>query len=115
MEGGEFMVNTEGIQHYRKFGYKAKLAPDLLHEDLVQNEHWKSVKFQADRGILHSGSWPHLSTRILRLPAGKKRVILGFNSFCGDAVGECCARAPEHSDAFNRTIKLYQVRSLLFS
>ena len=109
MEGGEFMANSQGIQHYRKFGYKARLAPDLLEEDIVGNPHWRTVRFQADRGILHSGSWPHLSTKISRLPAGKKRVILGFNAFCGDAVGRCCARAPEHSDAFNRTVKFYQV------
>ena len=109
MQGGDFMVNGQGIEHYRKFGYKARLAPDLLEEDTIANPHWRTVKFQGDRGILHSGSWPHLSTRISRLPAGRKRVILGFNAFCGDAVAQCCARAPEHSDAFNRTVKLYQV------
>ena len=37
-----------------------------------------------------------------------RRVILGFNCFPA-TVGECCMRAPEHSDAFNRTVKLYQV------
>ena len=36
-----------------------------------------------------------------------KRVILGFNCFPIE-VDECCRRAPEHSDAFNRTVKLYQ-------
>jgi hypothetical protein len=39
-------------------------------------------------------------------------VILGFNCFPAD-VGECCLRAPEHSDAFNRTIKLYQTMASL--
>lgn len=112
MEGGEFMVNTEGINHYRKFGYKSRLAQDLLDVDLRQNENWKRVRFQADRGILHSGSWPHLSTKIMGLPPGAKRVILGLNVFCGESVGQCCARAPEHSDVFNRTVKLYQVRNL---
>jgi len=28
-------------------------------------------------------------------------------------VGSCCLRAPEHSDAFNRTIKLYQTLASL--
>jgi hypothetical protein len=26
MEGGEFMANSEGIAHYRKFGYKGRLT-----------------------------------------------------------------------------------------
>lgn len=43
-----------------------------------------------------------------------KRVILGFNCFT-DIVSECCMRAPEHSDAFNRTIKLYQTLNQLTS
>ena len=34
-------------------------------------------------------------------------MILGFNCFT-DVVGPCCERAPEHSDSFNRTVKLYQ-------
>lgn len=38
------------------------------------------------------------------------RVILGFNCFPAGPVGDCAARAPEHSDAFCRTVKLYQVR-----
>jgi len=40
------------------------------------------------------------------------RVILGFNCFT-NTVGSCCLRAPEHSDAFNRTIKLYQTLASL--
>lgn len=34
-------------------------------------------------------------------------MILGFNCFTKE-LAECNLRAPEHSDAFNRTIKLYQ-------
>ena len=39
--------------------------------------------------------------------APRRRVILGLNCFPAE-VDECCRRAPEHSDAFNRTVKLYQ-------
>lgn len=40
-------------------------------------------------------------------PNAMRRVILGFNCFPG-SIAECCRRAPEHSDAFNRTVRLYQ-------
>ena len=34
---------------------------------------------------------------------------MGFNLFpFFDPLNECCLRAPEHSRAFNRTVKLYQ-------
>lgn len=39
--------------------------------------------------------------------ASTRRVILGFNCFPA-AISECCSRAPEHSEAFNRTVRLYQ-------
>lgn len=42
-----------------------------------------------------------------------QRVILGFNCFPAET-GECCRRAPEHSDAFNRTVKLYQVGTMWY-
>lgn len=58
--------------------------------------------------MIHDGDFPHLSTPVTVLNNNKKRVILGFNCFTS-TVGECCVRAPEHSDAFNRTIKIYQV------
>jgi hypothetical protein len=62
--------------------------------------------------MLHDGDYPHLSTPVTYLKPGFKRVILGFNAFPAE-VGECCMRAPEHSDAFNRTIKLYQTMATL--
>ena len=73
---------------------------------------WITARYKRNRGILHDGNFPHLSTPIKYIKPGCKRVILGFNCF-SDAVGECCIRAPEHSDAFNRTIKLYQTMASL--
>ena len=116
MEGGDFMANKLGYEHYKKFGYKANLMSfEALEEDIsLHPEHWVRIPFHSNRGIIHQGSLPHLSTRITRLPedslSGKKlkRVILGLNCFVGEAVGICCQRAPEHSDAFNRTVRLYQ-------
>ena len=57
--------------------------------------------------MLFDGELPHLSSKVRYIKPGYKRVILGLNCF-PEALHECCSRAPEHSDAFNRTIKLYQ-------
>jgi hypothetical protein len=85
IEGGVFMVTTEGIDHYRKFGYKGCNGSECeLQSDIQFNPSWKSVPYSGDRGILHSGSWPHLSTKITRIgPTHVKRVILGVNVFAG--------------------------------
>ena len=104
MTGGDFMVNSEGLGHYKRFGYKGALLP--LDDD-VRSGDWLTIKYKRNRGILHDGDLPHLSTPVKRIPMGTKRVILGFNCF-SEAVSECCMRAPEHSDAFNRTVKIYQ-------
>jgi len=61
---------------------------------------------------LHDGNYPHLSTAIEYIRPDYKRVILGFNCFTKE-LAECNIRATEHSDAFNRTIKLYQMMSSL--
>ena len=134
MKGGSFCVNTDGLGHYRKFGYKGKLAKNLLCDkknserecrspikdfdvllnDLQLNPSWQKIRYRRNRGILHDGDFPHLSTPITTIPPGIKRCILGFNCFSGD-VGECCMRAPEHSRAFNRIIRLYQTLGALSS
>jgi len=112
MIGGDFQANVRGVDHYKQFGYKGKLAsPEAFQEDLLSAD-WVRARYRFNRGILHDGNYPHLSTKVTHLKPGTKRVILGFNSF-PRAVGECCTRAPEHSDAFNRTIKLYQTMAAL--
>lgn len=108
IKGGSFCVNTGGISHYKRFGYKAKLnSVEALHFDLETSSDWHTVRYKYNRGILHDGDLPHLSTPVEELVAGSYRVVLGFNCFTSE-VGECCIRAPEHSQAFNRTVKLYQ-------
>ena len=107
MRGGHFMVNMEGLEHYKRFGYKGRLiSEEMLQQDVEHNGDWVRVGYKENRGILHDGDLPHLSTQVESIEEGK-RVILGFNCFT-DVVGPCCKRAPEHSDAFNRTVKLYQ-------
>jgi hypothetical protein len=108
MKGGDFRVNTGGIEHYRAFGYKGKLKdPEALGADLESSCDWHTVRYKFNRSILHDGDLPHLSTPVEYIAQGLFRVIMGFNCFTSQ-VGECCLRAPEHSQAFNRTVKLYQ-------
>jgi len=113
MIGGEFMCNTRGLAHYKQFGYKGRLAgQEALLQDVASSSDWQSIRYKRNRAILHDGDLPHLSMPVKNISststtATARRVILGFNCFT-EQVGECCVRAPEHSAAFNRTIKLYQ-------
>jgi hypothetical protein len=110
ISGGHFAANVDGLEHYKKFGYKGRLVPGQIDEDMRLNKtgSWLHVPFRSNRGILHDGDYPHMSTPVEGIsPSEGRRVILGFNCFSA-AVGDCCMRAPEHSDAFNRTVKLYQ-------
>lgn len=136
MIGGSFCANIGGIDHYRRFGYKGKTLhtyrhhhhcyhyyhyhnhmqsgklcnPEDFKDDLNNNSDWITIPYKRNRGILHDGNYPHLSTAIEYIRPEYKRVIIGFNCFTKE-LSECNIRAPEHSDAFNRTIKLYQMMS----
>lgn len=113
MTGGDFAVNMGGLEHYKVHGYKGKLSSaDGVVEELKSSMaggagNWNTVKYAYNRGIMYDGDFPHMSTPIVDLPGDKRRVIIGLNCFPA-TVGECCQRAPEHSQAFNRTVKLYQ-------
>lgn len=105
LEGGEFMYNRNGLDHYRRYGYKGKLGN--LEEDLKTDE-WATIPYRFNRGIFIDGDFPHLSTKVTQIhPETGRRVILGFNVFDAE-VREVCQRAPEHSKEFNRIVKLYQ-------
>ena len=130
MVGGDFCVNLGGLPHYKKFGYKGRLASkEAFAEDLATGADWLTVRYKRNRGILYDGTLPHLSTPVKEIHAAtataatataaddgapRRRVILGLNCFTHE-VDACCRRAPEHSDAFNRTVKLYQKMASLSS
>jgi len=147
MVGGDFVVNMQGLDHYRRFGYKGALRTAAELEADVRDGDWMCVRYKGNRGMVFDGELPHAATPIVSMPkranasdtqqqvaadsvtvsasapssGGKygggaaapvdpnsmRRVILGFNCFPA-SISECCARAPEHSEAFNRTVKLYQ-------
>ncbi len=87
--------------------YLDKLATTSDIEQDSKSPSWISIPYKCNRGMLHDGDYPHLSTPIKYITPGHQRVILGFNCF-PHSIGEATMRAPEHSDAFNRTVKLYQ-------
>lgn len=83
---------------------------EAFQNDLTENSSdWMTVQYRCNRGIIHDGEYPHLSTPVSFIDSNRvrRRVILGFNCF-PEALKECNERAPEHSETFNKTIKLYQ-------
>eukprot|EP01035_Chromulina_nebulosa_P020138 gene20138-26146_t len=115
MTGGDFLINEDGLNHYFDFGYKGKLSGiDKLEEDINTSRNWIKIKYKCNRGIVFDGDYPHCASKINHIPNNIKRVILGFNCSTLET-SECNMRAPEHSDAFNRTVKLYQTMSSITS
>jgi hypothetical protein len=103
--GGAFEANLEGLAHYERFGYKCKKEPVL---DRDTSSAWVSMPYRYNRGCVHDGDLPHLSTEITEMPEGMRRVIMGFNMF-GHDCGPSAMAAPEHSKAFTRQVKMYQL------
>ena len=117
MSGGTFAISLRGLDHYSQHGYKGKLnsgtenrMTDWSSNDVTEvtiNNDWVSmIPYRYNQGILHSGSLPHLSGKVLQLVDGK-RVIVGFNVF-GDDVGQLVEDCPEHSERFRKMIKLHR-------
>ncbi len=104
-------VSTILFIHYHYFPLweeiSVKLSSKEAFEDDLLSSDWLSVPYKHNRGIFHDGDFPHFAAEVTFIEPHLKRVILGLNCFPKD-IAECNIRAPEHSDAFNRTIKLYQ-------
>lgn len=84
-----------------------RVTADEFTNDLQTNSDWIQFDYRYNRGVVFDGDLPHLASKVTSISSDIKRVILGFNCFTSE-VSECCMRAPEHSKAFNRTVKLYQ-------
>jgi len=130
MVGGEFCVNLRGLDHYLEHGYKGKLSgdpmggydsPSTQSSDCSihfnQSTQWVTIPYSFNRGIVHRGDLPHLSTPIqyigasdsapIRDGSSQSRVIVGFNAF-GHDFGALIGKAPEHSKLFRRKVRLYR-------
>lgn len=108
--GGDFMINTDGIDHYQEHGYKCKLSS--INFDYESS--WITIPFKFNRAILFDGEFPHLSTKLMHIPSGMKRVIVGVNFFSHD-IGPAVQIAPEHSPAFVRRVKMHQALITTFN
>lgn len=89
------------------FSLSGRLSSEEAFIKDQDSAEWITINYKRNRGILHDGDFPHYAAEIKHIRSGLNRVILGFNCFPAE-LAECNLRAPEHSDAFNRTIKLYQ-------
>jgi hypothetical protein len=114
IEGGAFAVNLQGLPHYQRHGYKGLKSgdhqggweqPTNPEQVTVSESQWATIPYCSNRLICHSGSLPHLSTKV---EAGT-RVILGFNFF-GHDLGPHIQPAPEHSPQFRQRVLQWQQR-----
>nr|CCA15258.1 conserved hypothetical protein [Albugo laibachii Nc14] len=111
IEGGAFYVNHRGLDHYKEYGYKTRLKSVIEDDDVEKNasleSEWQRVAYHYRRGIICDGELPHFSSRIQSLPSTMRRVIVGFNLFTSE-IGPFVQELPEHSEAFNKHIRLSQ-------
>jgi hypothetical protein len=125
LQGGTFAVHMGGLDHYRQHGYKGCLSSKLQNGDVeemhlgdcggrveqgISGKGWVSIPYRFNQGILHSGTLPHLSDKVLDIEGaekGAKRVIIGFNVF-GHGVGEWVQKCPEHSDHFRKMVRMHR-------
>ena len=70
IEGGAFLVNSRGLNHYAECGYKGRLCANAF-----AGKNWHRVPYRRGRCTIHDGEWPHAAEETTRLPAGKRRVI----------------------------------------
>lgn len=116
MEGGEYGANCRGLEHYSRFGYKSVRVPipDGLPIADWNDPHsgWVKVPYRFNRAVMHPGEWPHLATRVARLPPGVQRVVIGINPFT-EYAGRSEMAAPQHSEAFRKQLRLDKLRALI--
>jgi len=116
IEGGEYGANTRGLEHYARFGYKSarvQIPEGLPVADWEESgAGWVKVPYAFNRAIVHPGEWPHLATRVTRLPPGMQRVVIGINAF-PPYVGALESAAPQHSETFRKQLKMDKLRALI--
>jgi hypothetical protein len=117
-EGGGALRVYGSLEHYERHGYKGRKVPlpggggEEEDEGLLG-----TVEYRFNRLVIMAGHLPHASTPVSfagpspdegggGAAAGRgRRVVVGFNVF-GHDVGPDVQRAPEHSGAWRRQVKL---------
>ena len=114
VEGGTFGAHRDGLEHYRRHGYKGRYDDDDNDDDdkptsdWGTSEGWMYAPYTFRQATLHSGELPHACDRVKRWPEGMRRVVIGINSF-GMIEGPTELATPQHSHAFKVQFKLAQL------
>ena len=111
MVGGEFGVNTGGLEHYLRFGHHGihvRSEPGAMGRDWEHGDGWHKAEYRFRRAILFDGELPHCSAPVVSLPdASLRRVVVGINVFDVE-VGPHAMVEPVHSEAYRAAMAQLQ-------
>tara|TARA_R100001244_G_scaffold68692_1_gene56155 strand:- start:505 stop:1101 length:597 start_codon:yes stop_codon:yes gene_type:complete len=72
MEGGELVVNTQGLEHFKSF--RGESIFDVKKE-LTSGE-WITIPYKYNRTVLFEGQTPHAVLPITKIPKNQARISL---------------------------------------
>lgn len=113
--GGTFGAHLDGLDHYRRTGYKTRKQPttgDAPTADWGSDAGWMYVPYKFNQATICSGELPHAADKVKAWPEGLQRVVLGINSM-GFIEGPTEMRVPQHSKAFKRMMQLERLSAHL--
>ena len=91
-----------GLEHYRQFGYKCRLKPpNSIFDNMRDDSNWITVKYNHNRGILHDGDFPHLSTKVLYLPRKDAESTGSSSDSSSDNSSSSCCNSNNSSSSSN--------------
>ncbi|KAL1504334.1 hypothetical protein AB1Y20_010740 [Prymnesium parvum] len=106
--GGTLGLHLEGLEHYRRMGYKTRKQPsppDAPTVDWGTDPGWTYVPYKFNQVTLSCGELPHAADKVKVWPEGLQRVVIGINSM-GFIEGPTEMRLPQHSKAFKRMMQM---------
>lgn len=71
LNGGELMINSRGLEHYREYG------GGLI--DMDDSTNWIKIPYKYNRVAVFDGSCPHFVMPVVATPHGGKRVSIAVN------------------------------------
>ena len=107
--GGTFGAHVDGLEHYRRTGYKTRKCPvtegDTPTADWGSDAGWQFAPYRFNQATICSGELPHAADKVKAWPTDLQRVVIGINSM-GHLEGPIEMRVPQHSKAFKRALQL---------
>lgn len=108
IEGGTFAAHSDGLEHYQRHGYKCRRQPPtegLPTSDWGTSAGWTYAPYTFRQATLSNGELPHACDKVKRWPEGRRRVVIGINTF-GRLEGPVELEVPQHSAEFRQSLKL---------